>query len=55
MITETVAVVEQRTAGLWFNFVVQRLWAAKVIGLDPKTHLLQLAHQYGATDTINTR
>ena len=55
MITETVAVIEQRTAGLWFNFVVQRLGAAKVLGLDLKTHLLQLAHQYGATNTINIR
>ena len=55
VIGKTVAVVGQGTAGLWFNFVLQRLGAAKVIALDPKTNRLQLACQYGATDTINIR
>ena len=55
LIGKTVAVVGQETAGLWFNFVLQRLGAAKVIAFDPKSNRLQLARQYGATDTINIR
>ena len=55
VIGKTVAVVGQGTAGLWFNFVLQRLGAAKVIAFDPKSNRLQLARQYGATDTINIR
>ena len=55
VIGKTVAVVGQGTAGLWFDFVLQRLRAAKVIALDPKSNRLQLAQQYGATDIINIR
>ncbi len=55
VIGKTVAVVGQGTAGLWFNFVLKRLGAAKVIAFDPKSNRLQLASQYGATDTINIR
>ena len=55
VIGKTVAVVGQGTAGLWFDFVLQRLGAAKVIALDPKYNRLQLAQQYGATDIINIR
>ena len=55
VIGKTVAVVGQGTAGLWFNFVLKRLGAAKVIAFDPKSNRLQLARQYGATDTINIR
>ncbi len=55
VIGKTVAVVGQGTAGLWFNFVLQRLGAAKVIVFDPKSNRLQLARQFGATDTINIR
>ena len=55
VIGKTVAVVGQGTAGLWFNFVVQRLGASKIIALDPKPNRLLLAHQYGASDTINIR
>ena len=55
VIGKTVAVVGQGTAGLWFDFVLQRLGAAKVIALDPKSNRLQLAQQYGATDIINIR
>ena len=55
VIGKTVAVVGQGTAGLWFDFVLQRLGAAKVIALDPKSNRLQLAQQYGATDVINIR
>ena len=55
VIGKTVAVVGQGTAGLWFNFVLQRLGAAKVIAFDPKSNRLQLARQFGATDTINIR
>ena len=55
VIGKTVAVVGQGTAGLWFNFVVQRLGASKIIALDPKPNRLLLAHQYGASGTINIR
>ena len=53
MIGKTVAVIGQGTAGLWFDFVLNRLGAARVIALDPKTYRLKLAQQYGASDTIN--
>ena len=55
VIGKTVAVVGQGTAGLYFNFVVQRLGASKIIALDPKPNRLLLAHQYSASDTINIR
>ena len=55
VIGKTVAVVGQGTAGLWFDFVLQRLGAAKVIALDPKSNRLELAQKYGATDVINIR
>ena len=53
VIEKTVAVIGQGTAGLWFDFVLNRLGAARVIALDPKEYRLKLAQQYGASDTIN--
>ena len=53
VIGKTVAVIGQGTAGLWFDFVLNRLGAARVIALDPKEYRLKLAQKYGASDTIN--
>jgi L-iditol 2-dehydrogenase len=55
MIGKTVAVIGQGTAGLWFDFVLQRLGARRIIALDPKENRLELARKYGASDTINIR
>lgn len=53
VIGKTVAVVGQGTAGLWFDFVLQRLGAARIIALDPNSPRLELGRRYGATETIN--
>ena len=53
VIGKTVAVIGQGTAGLWFDFILNRLGAARVIALDPKEYRLKLAQQYAASDTIN--
>ena len=45
--------IGQGTAGLWFDFVLNRLGAARVIALDPKEYRSELAQQYGASNTIN--
>ena len=45
--------IGQGTAGLWFDFVLNRLGAARVIALDQKEYRLKLAQQYGASNTIN--
>jgi L-iditol 2-dehydrogenase len=53
MIGKTVAVVGQGSAGLWFDFMLRRLGAARVIALDLQAHRLQAGKLYGATDVVH--
>ena len=50
---KTVAVIGQGSAGLWFNFALQRRGAAKIIALDLKAYRLAYSKRYGATDTLH--
>ena len=49
----TAAVIGQGSAGLWFNFALQKLGAAKIIALDLKAYRLNYSKSYGATHTIH--
>lgn len=52
LIGKNVAVVGQGSAGLWFNFVLRRLGARRVVALDIEPFRLELASGFGATDTV---
>jgi len=53
LLDKDVAVVGQGSAGLWWDFLVRRLGARRVIGIDLQAHRLALAEYYGATHTIH--
>ena len=55
MIGKDVVVIGQGSAGLWFDFMLRRLGAARIIALDLQAHRLQLSHLYGATHTVHNR
>ncbi len=55
VIGKDVAVIGQGSAGLWFNFMLRRLGAKRIIGVDLQAHRLQIAPLYGATHTIHNR
>ena len=55
IIGKDIAVIGQGSAGLWFNFMLQRLGAGRIIALDLQTHRLQLSQFYGATHTVHNR
>jgi L-iditol 2-dehydrogenase len=48
-----VAVIGQGSVGLWFDFMLRRLGARRVIAIDIKPHRLMLPGKYGATHTVN--
>jgi threonine dehydrogenase-like Zn-dependent dehydrogenase len=47
------AVIGQGSAGLWFNFMLRRLGARRVFGIDLQGHRLSAGKLYGATDVIH--
>jgi threonine dehydrogenase-like Zn-dependent dehydrogenase len=53
LLDKDVAVIGQGSAGLWWNFIVRRLGARRVIALDLQAHRLALSAHYGATHTIH--
>ncbi|MCB8942819.1 MAG: zinc-binding dehydrogenase [Ardenticatenaceae bacterium] len=55
IIGKDVAVIGQGSAGLWFNFMLRRMGAARIIALDLQAHRLQLSKFYGATHTVHNR
>ncbi|MEM7331440.1 MAG: zinc-binding dehydrogenase [Chloroflexota bacterium] len=52
VIGKTVVVVGQGSAGLWFNFMLKRMGAHQIIGVDLLSHRLNLSQYFGATETI---
>jgi len=50
---KTVAVIGQGSAGLWFNFALQRRKAAKIIAIDLKAYRLAYSQRFGATHTLH--
>jgi L-iditol 2-dehydrogenase len=52
VVGKTVAVVGQGSAGLWFNVMLKRFGAHKVIALDNHEHRMALSERYGADHVI---
>jgi L-iditol 2-dehydrogenase len=48
-----VAVIGQGSAGLWWNFMLRRLGARRVIAVDLQAHRLAVSRHYGATHTVH--
>jgi L-iditol 2-dehydrogenase len=55
VVGKDVAIIGQGSVGLWFDFMMRRLGARKVIGIDIKPHRLMLPPLYGATNTVNNQ
>ena len=55
LLDQTVAVIGQGSAGLWFNLIARRMGAKHVIGIDLQAHRLALSSLYGATHTVHNR
>lgn len=53
VIGQDVAVIGQGSAGLWFDFMLRRMGARRVIAIDLQAHRLQAGRLYGATDAIH--
>ncbi|MDG2222229.1 MAG: zinc-binding dehydrogenase [Rubripirellula sp.] len=53
VVGKTVAVVGQGSAGLWFNVMLKRYGASKVIALDNHEHRMALSERYGADHVIH--
>jgi L-iditol 2-dehydrogenase len=53
LVDKDVAVIGQGSAGLWWNFMLRRMGARRVIGVDLQAHRLALSKRYGATHTIH--
>ncbi len=52
---KTVAVIGQGSAGLWFNFLIRRRGAKRVIALDLQQHRLMFSERYGASATVHNK
>lgn len=53
VIGKDVAVIGQGSAGLWFDFMLRRMGARRVIAVDLQAHRLEVATIYGVTHTIH--
>lgn len=53
VVSKRVAVIGQGSAGLWWNFVMRRLGARQVIGIDLQGHRLAISKHYGATHALH--
>ncbi|MEM8669504.1 MAG: zinc-binding dehydrogenase [Planctomycetota bacterium] len=52
VVGKTVAVVGQGSAGLWFNFMLKRYGAGRVVAFDNHDHRMALSERYGADQVI---
>jgi len=53
LVGKSVAVIGQGSAGIYFDFMLRRMGASTVIGVDQIEARLQAAKQFGATHTVN--
>lgn len=51
-IGKDVIIIGQGSAGLWFNWILRRLGAKNIIGIDLLPHRLAVSEQFGATAVI---
>lgn len=52
LIGKSVAVIGQGSAGLWFNFVLRRMGADRVIAIEQDPQRLRLSQRFGATHLV---
>jgi threonine dehydrogenase-like Zn-dependent dehydrogenase len=52
LVGKTVAVIGQGSAGLWFDFMLRRMGASRIVAIDLHSIRLKAARQFGATDFI---
>ncbi|MBX3011562.1 MAG: zinc-binding dehydrogenase [Caldilineaceae bacterium] len=52
---KTVAVIGQGSAGLYFDFMLRRMGASTVIGIDLQAARVAVASQFGATHTVHNQ
>lgn len=52
MIGKTAVIIGQGSAGLYFNYLLKRLGASIIIGLDLELHRIAMSKFYGATHAI---
>lgn len=55
LLGKDVVVIGQGSAGLWFNFLLPRLGAKRVIAMDQDELRLQRSKAFGATHTVDNR
>ena len=53
VVNKDVVVIGQGSAGLWWNYVLRRMGARRLIAVDLQAHRLVLSSHYGATHTIH--
>jgi threonine dehydrogenase-like Zn-dependent dehydrogenase len=53
LLDKDVVVIGQGAAGLWWDFLVRRFGARRVIGIDLQAHRLAIAECFGATHTVH--
>lgn len=53
VLDKDVAVIGQGSAGLWWNFMLRRMGARRVIAIDLQAHRLAVSQHYGATHTVH--
>ena len=55
VIAKNVVIIGQGSAGLWFNTMVSRMGARRIIAVDLQAHRLALSPKYGATHIIHNK
>ena len=55
IVGQDVAVIGQGSAGLWWNAMLKRLGARRVIGIDLQAHRVKAGLKFGATHTIHNK
>ncbi len=53
LLGKDVAVIGQGSAGLWFNFLLSRMGANRVVAFDVDAHRLERSIQFGATHAVH--
>ena len=53
VVNKNVVVIGQGSAGLWFNFQLRRMGAARVLALDIEDFRLDRSTDFGATNVVN--
>ena len=55
LVGKSVAIIGQGSAGLWFNFMMDRMGAKNVIAIDQEPFRLELSEYFGASATLNNQ